>query len=102
MKVNVKSLHFDADSKLIDYIESKLGKLGKVTDDILSTDVTLRIENSETNDNKVAEISIRIPGSSELFARRQSKSFEESVDNASQALRRQLRKYKEKQRVQKN
>ncbi len=102
MKVNVQSLHFDADKKLLDFIENKVGKLSQVSEEILNSDVTLRIENSETNENKVAEIRVKIPGVSEIFVRKQSKSFEESVDSATQALRRQLRKYKEKQRNSKS
>jgi len=44
---------------------------------------------------------LKIPGANEIFAKKQSRTFEESIDSAANALRRQLRKTKEKQRVQK-
>jgi len=98
MNIKIQSLHFDADKKLVEFVENKVGKLSQVADDIIGVEVVLRLENSETNDNKVAEISIDIPHSSEIFAKRQTKTFEESVDLATSALRRQIRKFKQKQR----
>jgi putative sigma-54 modulation protein len=98
MNIKIQSLHFDADKKLLQFVENKVGKLSQVADDIIGIEVVLRIDNSENNENKVAEISIDIPHGSDMFAKRQTKSFEESVDLAVSALRRQLRKFKEKQR----
>jgi putative sigma-54 modulation protein len=98
MNIKIQSLRFDADKKLLEFIESKVGKLSQVADDILGAEVILRLENSETNDNKVVEIRIDIPHASDIFARRQAKSFEESIDLATDALRRQLKKFKQKQR----
>ena len=98
MNIKIQSVKFDADKKLIDYIEAKVGKLTQVADDILTAEVILRIDNSEKNENKIAEVSIDIPHGTDIFARKQSKSFEESVDDATAALRRQLKKFKEKQR----
>ncbi|MBN2778826.1 MAG: ribosome-associated translation inhibitor RaiA [Bacteroidales bacterium] len=98
MNIKIQSVKFDADKKLIDYIESKVEKLSQVADDILSAEVILKLENAETNENKIAEIRIDIPHGTDIFAKKQSKSFEESVDSATSALRRQLKKFKEKQR----
>lgn len=98
MNIKIQSLHFDADKKLLEFIENKVSKLSQVADDIIDAEVILRIENAESNDNKVAEISINIPHSSDIFARRQTKTFEESIDLATDALRRQLKKFKGKQR----
>jgi putative sigma-54 modulation protein len=53
------------------------------------------VDNSEDRENKLAEIKVNIPGK-ELFAKKQSQSFEKSVDEAVEALRRQLKKHKEK------
>ena len=98
MNIKIQSLHFDADKKLIEFIEQKVGKLSQVADDTIGAEIVLRIENSDTNDNKAAEILINIPHAPDAFARRQTKSFEESVDLAVAALRRQLKKLKQKQR----
>jgi putative sigma-54 modulation protein len=54
MNIKIQSVRFDADKKLLDYIESKVGKLNQFADNILGAEVVLRVENSETNDNKVA------------------------------------------------
>ncbi len=98
MDIKIQSLRFDADKKLIAHIENKVGKLAKVGDKIIGAEVVLRLENSDTKDNKVAEIRILTPNSSDVFAKRQRNTFEESVDLATAALRRQLKKIKEKQR----
>lgn len=98
MNIKIQSVRFDADKKLIGYVESKVGKLNQVADDILSAEVILRIDNSDSNDNKTAEISIDIPQGKDIFAKKQSKTFEESIDLATDALRRQLKKFKEKKR----
>ncbi len=94
MKVNITSVHFKADKKLEDFVEKKIGKLSNTYDGVLGTNVILRLDNSETKDNKIAEIKVSVKGQ-ELFAKKQSKTFEEATDTAVEALRRQLKKYKE-------
>ncbi|MCK9255502.1 MAG: ribosome-associated translation inhibitor RaiA [Bacteroidales bacterium] len=98
MEIKIQSVRFDADKKLIAYIENKVGKLSQVADKIIDAEVILRIENSDTKDNKVAEIKINVPYANDVFAKRQRNTFEESVDLATAALRRQLKKYREKLR----
>jgi putative sigma-54 modulation protein len=98
MNISVHSLRFDADAKLVEFIEQKVSKLSQVAPDILSIDVTLRMENVEGDENKIVEIKIEIPRNTDVFSKKQSKSFEDAVDQASQALRKQLLKFKEKQR----
>tara|TARA_B100001094_G_C18075779_1_gene742543 strand:+ start:804 stop:1103 length:300 start_codon:yes stop_codon:yes gene_type:complete len=95
MKVKVSSLHFNADKKLIDFANEKVSKLEKFYDKIIDTNIVFRVDNAEDKENKLAEIKLNIPGK-ELFAKKQSESFEKSVDEAVEALRRQLKKHKEK------
>jgi putative sigma-54 modulation protein len=95
MKVKVHSIHFDADEKLLAFIDRKVGKLENYFDRIITSEVYLRIDKSSDAINKVAEIRMNIPGK-ELFAKKQCKSFEEATDTAIDALRRQLKRYKEK------
>ncbi|MDA3893402.1 MAG: ribosome-associated translation inhibitor RaiA [Salinivirgaceae bacterium] len=97
MNIKIHSLHFDADVKLLDFVESKVGKLAQYYDNIIDVEVTLRIDSSENFGNKVADIKVLIPGN-DLFSKRQAKSFEEATGQATEALRRQLKKTKEKQR----
>ncbi len=98
MNISVQSVKFDADKKLVDFVEQRVSKLSQVAPDMLGADVILRIENVEHDENKIVEIKIEIPGNNDIFAKKQAKSFEEAADQTAHALRKQLRKYKEKQR----
>jgi putative sigma-54 modulation protein len=95
MQIQVQSIHFDADVKLISFIEEKLSKLTTFHDRIISSQVFLRLDKSDVNENKIAEIKLSVPGK-ELFASKQCKTFEEATDTAVEALRRQIDKHKEK------
>ena len=94
VRINIHSIHFDADQKLKAFIHERIDKLALFHDRIVEGDVFLKIENSNIS-NKVAEIKLKIPGG-DLFAKKQSKSFEESMDIAVEALKRQLKKHKGK------
>ncbi|MEN8927752.1 MAG: ribosome-associated translation inhibitor RaiA [Flavobacteriales bacterium] len=94
MDIKVQSIHFDADKKLIDFVEEKVEKLSQFYDKIIGGDVFLKLEPAD-RDNKVAEIKIKLPGK-DLFAKKQCKSFEEATDEAVEALRRQINKHKSK------
>lgn len=95
MKVNITSLRFKTDKKLESYIQEKVEKLSGLFDGLIASEVTLRVEKNEKEENKVAEIRLKVPGN-DLFAKKQSKSFEQSTDIAVEALRKQLVKHKEK------
>ncbi len=94
MNVQVQSIHFDADQKLIAFIQEKLGKLTLFHDRIMNAEVFLKIDKDTSNrENKVAELRLTVPGR-DLFSQRRSKTFEEAVDQATEALRRQMERTK--------
>lgn len=95
MQIQVQSIHFDADSKLIQFIEDKLRKLTTFHDRIIKSEVYLRLDKSDVNENKIAEVRLFIPGK-DLFAKKQCKSFEEATDIAVDALKKQINKHKAK------
>lgn len=95
MDIKVQAVHFTADQKLIDYVESKVSKLNLFNDHIVTAEVFLRLDNTTDVDNKIGEIKLHLPGK-ELFAKKQAKSFEEAIDLSSEALRKQVLKEKEK------
>ncbi|MAZ38449.1 MAG: ribosome-associated translation inhibitor RaiA [Bacteroidetes bacterium] len=97
MKVKIHSIHFDADSKLETFIVKRLDKLDQYFDNIIEGEVFLKLDNADDNQNKITEIKLLVPGG-DLFVKKQCKSFEESTDLAVEALRRQVKKYKEKKR----
>jgi putative sigma-54 modulation protein len=95
MKVDINSVHFRADVKLENFINEKVNKLEQLFDGILGSEVMLKLENVDGKENKVAEISLKVPGD-DLFAKKQASSFEDATDQAVSALRKQLAKYKDK------
>tara|TARA_R110002096_G_scaffold74101_2_gene175750 strand:- start:227 stop:529 length:303 start_codon:yes stop_codon:yes gene_type:complete len=98
MKVNVQSVNFSADQKLIAHIQKRLDKLEQFHDRIVDGEVFLKVDNNHTKQNKVTEIKLNIPGQ-DLVVRKQCKSFEEATDLSTDALKRQLKKHKEKSRM---
>ena len=97
MNIKIQSVHFTADKKLEDFIEQKIAKLFQLSEQVLSSEVILKLDKSEDMENKVTEIKLNIPGN-DLFAKKQAKTFEEATDSAVEALRRQLIKQKDKTR----
>ena len=95
MTVKIQSIHFDADEKLLRFIEQRVDKLKTYNSDIIDAQVYLRLDKNDGMSNKIAEIKLIIPGN-DLFSKKQCKSFEEAIDQAGEALRRQLKKRKEK------
>lgn len=97
MDIQIQSIHFKADRKLIDFINEKVGKLNQFYEGIINSEVFLRLDKSDDAENKVVEIKIHVPGN-ELYVKRQCKTFEEAVDTGAEALAKQIKKYKEKVR----
>ena len=96
MNIKVHSIRFDADKKLLEFIDGKVNKLPMYYDDILDVEIFLRLDkDSLERENKVVEVKLEIKGNS-LFAKKQCKSFEEAADQATEALIKQLKKYKNK------
>jgi len=95
MDFKVNSVNFSADEKLVEFIREKVKKLELIYDNIIASEVYLKVDKSESKENKVAEVKILLPGN-ELFASKQCKSFEEAADLAVQALKKQVSRHKEK------
>ena len=95
MTVNIQSVHFEADSKLIDHVNKKIAKIGNHHDRIMAVDVFLKLDNViHQIKDKVAEIRVQIP-KHEIFVKQSTKSFEESFDMALDAVLIQIKKVKE-------
>ncbi len=96
MNMKIHSVRFDADQKLIEFIESKLNKLTQFEDQIIGSEVFLRLDKNHNTENKVVEIKLNV-SRNEFFAKKQCKTFEEATDLSVEALRRQLVKKKGKE-----
>ncbi len=96
MNVNIQSSHFDADTKLVSYVEKKLSKLSQFHERITKVDVFLKLDNVVHNiKDKIAEIKVHVPRH-EFFVKHSSKSFEESFDVALDSVITQMKRHKEK------
>jgi putative sigma-54 modulation protein len=96
MNVKIQSVHFDADSKLLEYVKRKLDKLGNFNDRIIQVNVFLKLDNVvHTIKDKIAEIRVHIPRH-DFFVKSTSKSFEESFDDAYDSLVTQIKRNKER------
>src|ERR1700748_1543275 len=99
MNVQIQTVHFDADEKLLEHVQKRIDKLKTFHDKITGVEVFLRLENlSQKVKDKVAEIKVSIPKKS-LFAKHESKVFEESFEEAFDSLVAQIKKSKEKMYV---
>ena len=96
MNVNIQTVHFEADSKLVSYVEKKLSKLFQFHDRITKVDVYLKLDNVVHNiKDKIAEIKVHIP-KYDFFVKHSSKSFEESFDVALDSVIMQIKRKKER------
>ena len=95
MNIKISSVHFKADGKLESFIKEKVQKMQSIYEGIIGSEVILKLENTESRENKMVEIRLIVRGY-DLFAKKQAKSFEEATDQAMEALKKQLIKHKEK------
>lgn len=95
MKINIQSLSFQANDKLVDFTTDKVEKLDQFSDRIIDAGVVLKIDRSDSRSNKICEIKLAIPGN-DLYVSKQCESFEEAVLRATDALKQQLISWKEK------
>ena len=95
MKIKIHSIHFDADTQLLQFIQERVDRLMNYFEHIIDGEVFLKLDKSNSTENKIVEIKINAPGKT-LFASEQKKSFEEATTKAFEALTKQVQKHKEK------
>ena len=92
MNVQIQSVKFDADKKLIEFVENKMSKLARFA---TGAEVILKLDKDFEKGNKVATITLHMPGE-DMVAEHRARAFEEAIDEAIDALKRQIEKFKEK------
>ena len=95
MKLQMHSIHFDADQKLLDFIQMRLDKLETYYDRITEGEVYLRLNNNDGIANKTVEVKLFVPGST-LFVKEDASTFETATDQALDALTTQVKRHTEK------
>ncbi|MGC6470434.1 MAG: ribosome hibernation-promoting factor, HPF/YfiA family [Flavobacteriales bacterium] len=97
MQITIHSIHFDADQKLLHFINKKLEKLTQFDEELIFVEVYLKLENSENKSNKIVEVKVNT-GNNDLFASKQCETFEEAIDLVQDIMIRQVKKNKQKKR----
>lgn len=95
MNVKIQSVKFDADKKLVDFVNAKMAKLDRFAEDAVGAEVIMKVDKDNDHGNKVVTIILSVPGN-DLVAETRSKTFEESVDESIEALKKQIAKHKER------
>jgi len=93
MEIRVKSLKFDADQKLLDYVEKKVSKLSRFSDHLDDVEVTLSL--LKEPDNKNVKIQTRVYGQ-DLLIERNADTFEDAVSVAVDLMKEKVVRTKEK------
>ena len=78
MEVKIQAIHFDATEKLQEFIEKKVAKFGKFSEEIRKVEVSLKVVKPETSMNKEASIKV-LASTGEFFAEKVCDTFEEAI-----------------------
>ncbi len=93
MEIRVQSIKFNADVKLLDFIEKKLSKLPKYYEDIIDVEVVLSL--LPEHENKNVKVHVKIPGN-DIVIERNAKTFEDAVVDCKDILKEKILRAKEK------
>ena len=93
MNTTINAVKFKADEKLEKFILDKVAKLDRLIDNVTKCEVTLKVDKPESDNNKIAEIQLALPGQT-LFISKQADTFEQAVADCVDAMRVQIEKYK--------
>ena len=92
MKTTIQSLHFTPVEKLNDFLTEKLNELEQAYPAIKTGIACLKLDKTEKVDNKICEIKIEIPGYN-LYVKKQLPTFEEAIEQAVEALEKEISKH---------
>ena len=93
MEIRVQSIKFNADQKLLDFVEKKFSRVEKFYDAVTSVDVALSL--LPDRENKNVKVQVSIPGST-IVVEKNAKTFEDAVVDCADILKEKLVKAKEK------
>lgn len=95
MNTTINAVKFKADAKLENFVNEKVAKLDRLVDNATKCEVTLKVDKPESDNNKIAELSLNLPGQT-LFNSKQANTFEEAVADCVDSMKVQIDKYKER------
>ena len=85
MNTIINTAKFKADEKLEQFILDKVSKLDRLTDRATRCEVFLKIDKPESDNNKIAELQLAMPGK-DLFISKQADTFEQAITEAVDAI----------------
>ena len=91
MDVKIQSVKFDAGQQLLEFVEKKMSRLDRFAENSTGVDVILRLDKDSEKGNKVATVTLHGPGN-DIIAEQRARTFEEAVDMALDAVKRQIEK----------
>ena len=87
MKVNIQSVKFDA--------SKKMSRLERFESASTGVDVVLKLDKDSEKGNKVALVTLHVPGN-DILTEQRAHTFEEAVDLALDVVKRQIEKRRDK------
>ncbi len=93
MEIRVQSIKFNADQKLLDFVDKKLSKLPKFYDEIIGVEVSMSL--LPEHENKNVKVKVQIPGN-DVVVERNARTFEDAVVDCVDVLKEKLVRVKEK------
>lgn len=97
MEITIQSVNFETSASLNEYVNKKIEKLNHFAE-VRTAEVQLKIINTSDKANK--EIGIKLfVGDQEFFASKSAEAYEDAVSQACEALERQIKKAKEKNKA---
>jgi ribosomal subunit interface protein len=93
MEIRVQSIKFNADQKLLDFIDKKFSRIEKFYDAVTGVDVALSL--LPDHENKNVKVQVAIPGNT-IVVEKNAKTFEDAVVDCADILKEKLVKEKEK------
>ncbi len=95
MNTTINAVKFKADEKLEKFVSEKVAKLDRMIDNATKCEVNLKVDKPESDNNKIAELSLNLPGQT-LFNSKQANTFEEAIAQCVDSMKVQIEKYKER------
>ncbi len=62
MNVQIQSVKFDADKRLVEFVENKMDKLDRFAERSTGAEVILRLDKDFEKGNKIATVTLHMPG----------------------------------------
>lgn len=95
MNITINAVKFRPDEKLEKFVNEKVTKLDRLIDNVTKCEVNLKLDKPETDNNKIVELSLYLPGNT-LFCSKQADTFEEALAQCVDSMKGQIDKYKDR------